>query len=248
MGWEEDEKILSRLNLVLAKEHRIQSLLEKLDIDGISQKLNKLQLGQSNLTSAIAQMAIALESAINSLSIEQSLCCKQIHAGIAEILQDLIPQPAVSFFSTVTDDKSFLHGEITMANVAKATADLQVADNGTFTVNNTFQDEALVKTAVPPGLSLTYTASDAVPGPSVLTLTPSADTSSCAGAINQATIQAQQAAAAAAGVPFVLPTGLTITVSGSWTGLAAPQTSVAKPPIDVVAGPAGSFVAEDATP
>lgn len=123
-----------------------------------------------------------------------------------------------------------------------AAGDLQVADNGTFTVNLGFTDADGISVPTPAGLSASYTASDATPGPSSLTLTPSADTSSCAGSINQAAIQAL----VAAGQP--LPTGLTVSVTASWTGLAAPATMTAAPPIDVVAGPAGSFVASDTTP
>jgi hypothetical protein len=129
-----------------------------------------------------------------------------------------------------------------MANSKKATADLQVLDNGTFTVSLAFQDADGVSTATPAGLAATYTASDATPGPSALTLTPSADTSSAAGSINQATIAADVAAGTG------LPTGLTVSVTATWTGLAAPLTVTAAPPIDVVAGPASTFVAADSTP
>jgi hypothetical protein len=128
-----------------------------------------------------------------------------------------------------------------MATSKKATADLQVLDNGTFTVSLAFQDVDGITTSTPAGLAATYTASDATPGPSALILTPSADTSSAAGSINQTTI----AADVAAGTP--LPTGLTISVTANWTGLAAPLTVTAAPAIDVVAGPASTFVAADAS-
>jgi hypothetical protein len=131
---------------------------------------------------------------------------------------------------------------ITVANKLKATADLQVADNGTFTVTLTFKDADGANAVVPPGLSASYTGSDATPGPSALSFVPSADTSSAAGSINQSTIQAL----IAAGQP--LPTGLTVNISATWTGLASPQNVVAAPPIDVVAGPASSFVAAETTP
>lgn len=125
---------------------------------------------------------------------------------------------------------------------AGTSADLQVADNGTFTVSLTFQDADGINVPTPAGLSATYTASDANPGPSALVLTPSSDGSSCAGSINQATIQAL----IAAGQP--LPTGLTVGVSATWTGVSNPVQETAEPPIDVVAGPASTFVAADATP
>lgn len=120
--------------------------------------------------------------------------------------------------------------------------DLQVADNGTFTVTLSFKDADGFATGVPAGLSAAYAASDAAPGPSILTLTPSADTSSCAGSINQTVAQGL----ATAGTP--LPTGLTVNVSATWTGQTTPVSVTAAPPIDVVPGPASTFVAADATP
>ena len=129
-----------------------------------------------------------------------------------------------------------------MAKKVSATADLQVADNGTFTVSLSFQDSDGVATAVPAGLSASYTASDATPGPSALSITPSADTSSAAGSVVQSTIQALVAAGSA------LPTGLTVSVTATWSGLASPVTVVAAPPIDIVAGPAATFVATESTP
>lgn len=124
----------------------------------------------------------------------------------------------------------------------KASADLQVADNGTFSVVLAFKDADGVTVPTPAGLSATYTASDATPGPSAVDLTPSADTSSCGGAVDQTTIAALVAAGTA------LPTGLTISITATWTGLASPLTVVADPAIDIVAGPANSFVATETTP
>lgn len=123
-----------------------------------------------------------------------------------------------------------------------AAGDLQVADNGTFTINLKFKDADGVSTSNPTGLSAQYVASDATPGPSALDLTPSADGSSCAGAIDQAAVQTL----VAAGTP--LPEGLTVSITATWDGQTTPQTVVAAPPIDVVPGPANSFVAEESTP
>ena len=138
-----------------------------------------------------------------------------------------------------------------MAKSAKVTGDLQVADNGTFSVTLSFTDADGIATSVPAGLAATYTASDATPGPSALTLASpgtSGDASTCAGSINQATIQALVAAAAAAGTAVVLPTGLTVSISATWTGVTTPVTGTAAPAIDVVAGPASTFVATETTP
>jgi hypothetical protein len=123
--------------------------------------------------------------------------------------------------------------------------DLQVLDNGTFTITLSFTDAAGLPTLTPTGLVVTYTASDATPGPSSLVLAtpgPSGDQSTCAGSINQTTLQAL----VAAGQP--LPTGLTVSVTANWTGLASPLTANAAPALDVVGGPASTFVAKDSTP
>jgi hypothetical protein len=186
----------------------------------------------------------ALQRQVRELQIAQTGCCNSLNnkldaqaKKLEQILNILSPPPPVEFTATIT-----LEGDLLMAKSAKATADLQVADNGTFTVSLFFLDAAGVQTPVPAGLAATYTASDATPGPSALVLTPSADTSSCAGSVNQTTVQADSAA----GTP--LPTGLSVSVTATWTGLAAPLTVVASPLIDIVAGPANSFVATDSTP
>jgi hypothetical protein len=181
---------------------------------------------------------------LQDLEISQASCCKETQRKLNDLkglIEQLLPGPAVSFTAEVTLNSQ---GESMPSpkKSVKAAGDLAVADNGTFTVALLFVDADGVPTAVPAGLAATYAASDATPGPSALTLAPSADTSSAAGSITQATIQAL----VAAGSP--LPTGLTVSVSATWTGLSAPQNVVATPAIDVVAGPAGSFVAQDTTP
>lgn len=127
---------------------------------------------------------------------------------------------------------------------AKASADLQVADNGTFTVTLKFLDADGVPATTPVGLAASYAGSDSAPGPSVLTLAPAADMASAAGSINQATV----AALIAAGLP--LPTGVTVNISitAGLAGQAAPVSIVAAPPIDVVAGPAVAAAGGVTTP
>ena len=199
------------------------------DEEQIINLLNQVLSGQQ----AILQTAQQLQAS-------HKTCCAQLNGKLNKILANLI-SPAVSFVATITLNTQ---GESEMAT-AKATADLQVTDTGTFTVTLSFADADGVATAEPAGLTATYTASDATPGPSALTLvTPGAsgDTSTAAGSINQATIQAD----VAAGTP--LPTGLTVSVTASWTGLAAPLTVTAAPALDVVAGPASTFIAAATTP
>jgi hypothetical protein len=226
MGWKTEAMILSNVQQV--------QLSANTDAVDILTALQTLQLEQQALAIAIA-----------NLSRSQKLCCEQLNGKLNKLIVELIPPIAVTLLAEVAlvQNSQIKQGAIKMAKkTAGIAGDLQVADNGTFTVACTFIDADGVNTGVPAGLALTYTASDGTPGPSALTLTPSTDTSSCAGSINQATIAADVAAGTA------LPTGLTVTVAGTWTGLASPASVTAAPAIDVVAGPAGSFVAADTTP
>ena len=181
-----------------------------------------------------------LQSIVSKLDQILALQKQDIEIGIENqaLLKQIIvlvtPPTATSFIATITGDKD-------MPKLSAA-GDLQVADDGTFTVTLSFKDNDLVPTGVPPGLSATYTPSDATPGPSALVLAPNADTSAAAGSVNQDVIKAL----VAAGSP--LPEGLTISVSATWTGLASPQTMVAAPPIDITPGAAGSFVATESEP
>jgi hypothetical protein len=129
-----------------------------------------------------------------------------------------------------------------MADAKKATGDLSVADNGTFTGTLTFKDSLGAPTSTPAGLSTTFTPSDATPGPSSLVCTPNADQAGFAGTVNATTVQALIAAGTA------LPTGLTVAFTATWTGLATPVSGTFSPAIDLVAGPANSVVATEATP
>jgi hypothetical protein len=233
-SWETAQQILDKLNKILAKEDYFDKLQQ--EVQNLEDSVRILRQGQATLADSLSSLIQAAQSCCN----EQNGLLQQILANTQEILNDLVPPQAVTFIATITLNSQ---GENTMAKkAAGVSGDLQVADNGTFTVSLTFQDADGVATTVPAGLSATYTASDATPGPSALTLTPSADTSSCAGSINQTTIQALVAAGTA------LPTGLTVSVSATWTGLASPVSVVATPPIDVVPGPASTFVAADTTP
>ena len=241
MGWEQDQAILQN-------QAKAQASLDYL----VKQFTTFTQLA-TILTENVPALAKAMDvlgDAMGHLRDEEKACCKQTQALLSKILEVLIPPPAVRFTAATILNNPTEGENIMMAKAGslKATADLQVADNGTFTVALTFEDADGVPTVVPAGLSASYTASDATPGPSALTLTPSADTSSCAGSINQTTIAALVAAAQAAGTTVVLPTGLTVSVTATWNGLASPLTVVAAPPVDVVAGTANTFVAADTTP
>src|SRR5580692_4134817 len=201
MGWDTEQQILSRINLVLLKEQEVLTAVDSIDLKELTSQVRKLEAGFVTINDVLQSLVkdqSTLASAISKLADAQSSCCTQQTALLNQILKVLIPPPAVSFKATVTlnnQTSTNVLGENNMAKKAAGLgADLQVADNGTFSVNLTFQDADGITVPTPAGLSASYVASDATPGPSALTLTPSADTSSCAGSINQATIQAQQAA------------------------------------------------------
>lgn len=122
-----------------------------------------------------------------------------------------------------------------MAGKVKASADITINDNGTGTINLSFLDADGIATTPPAGIGANVTygpASDAAPGPSSFTLTPSADGLSCAVAVVQPP-------------PQPLHTGVTfsVTVSAGLAGQTAPQTVQSDPPLDVIPGPASTFVA-----
>ena len=148
-----------------------------------------------------------------------------------QILKILEIPPAKSFFITLEE------GDV-MATTkkAKATAgvDIQLADDGTATATLTFEDSEGVQ--LPPGLPAgvatpTWAASDATPGPSALSLTPSGDGTTCKIAV---TLPSPP--------PSPLPTGLTVsaTVASGLVGQTSPQTETSQG-IDVTAGAAGQF-------
>ena len=158
-----------------------------------------------------------LSQQVQNLQITQDACCKetqnklnQLQNDVDEIQQELgqlLPGPAASFSAIVTLDAQ---GESNMPapRAVRVAGDLQVGDDGTYTVTPTFYDGAGVPTTnVPSGVSLSYAGSDATPGPSALSVSPNPDPNTGAkGVINQATIQALVAAAIATGTPVVLPT------------------------------------------
>jgi hypothetical protein len=161
---------------------------------------------------------------------------------LTQIAKELTPPLPTKVKATITLDQ--LQGEDDMARkAAKAGADLVVNEvTGTFTVTLTFEDADDASVPTPAGLSASYQSSDASPGPSIFNLTPSADTSSCAGAVNQT----QAKALNDAGTP--LPTGLIISGTVTWTGLASPIPFTASPALDVAAGAAGQVVAVASEP
>lgn len=164
------------------------------------------------------------------------------HLLITQIVKELVPPLPTKVKATITLDQ--LQGEDDMAKrAAKAGADLVVNEvTGTFTVTLTFEDADDAAVPTPAGLSASYAASDGAPGTSITTLTPSADTSSCAGAVNQTVAKALNDA----GTP--LPTGVQITGTVTWTGLATPISFTASPALDFVAGAAGQVVAVASEP
>src|ERR1700734_313743 len=258
MGWEQDQQLQRLLTLILQKQQQTLNAVEQINISGLQASISKLassvaavQLDIDNkinqlqsVQAATAQDVITIGQGVALLVTTQTNDFTSLQTQLNQILKVLIPPPAVSFIATITLDPTIQGEDNIMATkrALSATGDIVVNDDGTFTVNNTFKDGDGFNTANPAGLALTYTSSDATPGPSIFTLTPSPDTSSCAGVVNQTTAQA---IAASGGT---LPTGLTIPVAGTWTGLPSPLSQVANLPLDVAPGTANTFVAAVSEP
>jgi hypothetical protein len=237
MGWELEEKILQEVKAV------------KSELDSIKQQQQTL----SNLVSTLAQQSpvvakslVDIENELSLIESKEEQCCTTLNNKLDQLIKILIPPPAVKVIATVilgSPNQTTLEGETMPKKAAAAAADLVLDETtGTFTVTLSFEDVDDAKVPTPAGLSATYTDSTATPGPDYLTLTPSADTSSCAGSVNQTVAKAQNDA----GVP--LPTGVTISGTATWTGLASPVSFTASPALDLVAGAAGQVSASVSEP
>ena len=121
-----------------------------------------------------------------------------------------------------------------MAKANKVSPAITINDNGTATISNTFYDADGIATTAPAGLVLSYAEGDTSGS---FTVTPSADTLSCVVAVVQPP-------------PQPLAQGMTfnVTCASGLAGQTASITVVSDPPLDVVAGPAGSFVAAVSEP
>ncbi len=167
------------------------------------------------------------------------LTAQQNQALLKQIIVLVSPPPATNFTATVTVDGT---GEqhMTAKQSAKATADTTINDDGTGTINLTFLDKEGITTGAPAGIAPVFgPASDAAPDGtgSSFVLTPSADGLSCAVAVVNPP-------------PQPLHTGVTfaVTISSGLAGQTDPITVQTDPPLDVVAGPASSFVAAVSEP
>jgi hypothetical protein len=138
------------------------------------------------------------------------------------------PQLATHFAITVTQ------GDTSMAPQKAAginTLDITINPNGTATAAIVFEDANNNPTTnIPAGVAVpTWVASDAVPGPSVQQLTPSADGRSCVIKVVLPTPP-----------PSPLPTGLTVsaTIASGLDQQTAPETEVSQG-MDVIPAPPG---------
>jgi hypothetical protein len=146
-------------------------------------------------------------------------------AVLAQILAIVAPPPATSFKANIS-----VGGNMTVAH--KVSADLAINDDGTALITLSFLDhEGIPTTNVPTGLDIQYgPASDG--DPSSFELTPSDDKLTCAVKVVNPP-------------PQPLHTGVTfaVTIAGGLANQTAPIVEQTDPPLDVVAGPAESFVA-----
>jgi hypothetical protein len=138
------------------------------------------------------------------------------------------PGPAAKFHLTLKQQ-----GDNTMAGKATAvnSLDITILPDGTATASIVFEDANGNPTKnVPAGVAMpVYVASDAVPGPSVLVLTPAADGLSCTAKVTLPTPP-----------PSPLPVGLTIsaTIASGLDGQTAPETENTQG-MDVTPAPPG---------
>lgn len=179
---------------------------------------------------------IVSNQTVNAVALRQLSNKVEMVLKIVQILEPPPPpKPAVSFTATIVSDDN-LQGEDEMHAVKakKATANIQVNDDGTFNIPLTFRDNddaPLPAGTVPAGLTTSVVPSDATPGPSVCQVTTNDTTGVEAGAFDQAALKAL----VDAGSP--LPTGINFTITANWTGLAAPLTVTTDNSLDIVANP-----------
>jgi len=151
----------------------------------------------------------------------------ELQAAVAQLQLALAPPPAARFSIQLTK------GVLPMAGKARAVnaLDITILPNGTATAAIVFEDASgNVTTNVPStAATATWAASDATPGPSVLTLAPSADGKTCLITVTLPTPP-----------PSPLPTGLTVaaTIASGLDGQTAPETEVSQG-LDVTPAPPG---------
>src|ERR1700677_1424237 len=112
----------------------------------------------------IKQSLDELKLAVNDDAQQNKTCCAQLKKQLDIIEQKLekilatVYRPATTFIAVITINQQGAAMAQKAGQSAKATADLQVADNGTFSLVLFFLDALGIQTTVPAGLSATYTA------------------------------------------------------------------------------------------
>lgn len=233
MGW------IARALLALTDS--VSQLLNKtvqvLHIERINNKLLQQILADNQLIKhSITQVSGKLDAGsviLTQVSVKDDVLLHYVKT----LISLLEPSPAVTFTATIKADQP-LQGENMANGNLKASADISINDNGTATIQLQFQDADGVNVPPPAGIQVQYgPASDENPGPSSFTLTPSQDTLSCQVVVVQPP-------------PQPLHTGVTftVTVPSGLAGQTAPISVQTDPPLDVVPGPASSFVAAVSEP
>jgi len=164
--------------------------------------------------------------ALKQLEETNGLGIKGLGKQLDQVLEYLAPPPAVSFTATVKVTAT-KQGETIMAKPNTVSPAISVNDNGTATITNTFYDVDGIATSAPTGVTLSYADTSGS-----FTLTPSADTFSCVAAVIQPPPQ-----------PLAQNVTFGVTCASGLVGQTAPITVQTDPPLNVVSGPAGSFVA-----
>lgn len=143
----------------------------------------------------------------------------KIQIDVAQILKYVSPRPAAAFELTIQN----VEGEEEMAkNAAKGKLKINILDNGSCVATLTVLDVVGIPTAWDGAALPVYTTNN----PAV-TLTPASDGMSCAVAITQ---------------PPALATGIVVSVSGVNAAGNTLTADNSANPINIISGPAGSFV------
>lgn len=227
MSWTNEHHILEGIKLLQHKQDKVQKSIDQLNTQGISTKLDQLMI-----------LVSSLGDALESLSEVQAKCCSRLNDKLDQILQSLIPPPAVKFVVTVEPgtstgavsfDVNENQGENNMAvkKAVKAGVDFVIQDNGTVKYTLTPVDAMGNATTLAAGTpAVTATSSDPA-------LTLAADPAETSG-FSLSWI----------GTPSALATG----VVASFTATQPDGSVVAGSgdPVDIVAGPAGGFTVTEA--
>ena len=220
--------------------HRISGQLEQLENKNDEQIRKVDRLGE--LTAQNTQVLGAILKGVNELQITQGIQSDKLDTldlEVKQILKELTIPPAVSFIVTISAGTLTANTkEIEMSKRVGASADISVSETGQATLTITFQDADGVAVPPPAGLAApTVVPSDAAADGTGSSFTVGTPTPTTNGFTYSLPVVQPP--------PQPLHTGVTFacTVPSGLAGQTAPITVTSDPPLDVVPGPASTFVA-----